>query len=154
MRPGTEKVALIVALGAACQLAVRRLDEDGARLAALRDRLWSRLEAGIPGIRLNGHPLDRLPNILNVIFSGVRGCAVLDNASSVVAASTGSACHDGGEAPSAVLTAMGCSPVEALGALRLSVGRPTAEADVEEAVGALVEAWRHANRTSRDRLSR
>ena len=145
MRPGTENVALIVALGVACELAGRRLSEDGARLSALRDRLWSGLQAGVPGVRLNGHPVERLPNTLNVSFPGVRGSAVLDNAASVVAASTGSACHEGDESPSAVLTAMGCSPEEALGAVRLSVGRLTTEAAVDAAAAALVEAWRHAS---------
>lgn len=145
MRPGTENVALIVALGVACQLAGRRLSEDGARLSAVRDRLWSGLQAGVPGVRLNGHPVDRLPNTLNVSFPGVRGSAVLDNAASVVAASTGSACHEGDESPSAVLTAMGCNPEEALGAVRLSVGRLTTEAAVDAAAGALVEAWRRAS---------
>lgn len=142
MRPGTENVALIVALGAACEIAGRRLAEDEPRLRMLRDRLWSRLQAGVPGILLNGHPERRLPNTLNVSFPGVRGSAVL-TATPSIAASTGSACHEGEEAPSSVLAAMGCDRDRALGAVRLSVGRTTTAEDVDSAAADLVKAWQH-----------
>ncbi|MDO8606223.1 MAG: cysteine desulfurase family protein [Phaeospirillum sp.] len=142
MRPGTENVALIVALGAACGIARRNLAEDEPRLRTLRDRLWSRLQADIPGIRLNGHPEWRLPNTLNVSFPGVRGNAVLTAAPNL-AASTGSACHEGEEAPSSVLTEMGCCHERALGAVRLSVGRTTMIAEVDSVVADLVKAWQH-----------
>lgn len=142
MRPGTENVALAVALGAACEIAGRRLAEDEPRLRTLRDRLWARLQAGVPGIRLNGHPGQRLPNTLNVSFPGVRGSAVL-TAAPTIAASTGSACHEGEEAPSSVLAAMGCDRERALGAVRLSVGRTTTDVEVDSAAADLVKAWRH-----------
>jgi cysteine desulfurase len=108
---------------------------------ALRERLWERLRAGVPGLALNGHPTERLPNTLNVRFPGVRGTAVLA-AAPEVAASTGSACHEGGESASAVLRAMGLPEAEALGAVRLSLGPDTTEADVDRAAEALVRAWR------------
>ena len=56
------------------------------------------LQAGVPGIRLNGHPSERLPNTLNVSFPGVWGNAILAAAPDI-AASTGSACHEEGESP-------------------------------------------------------
>jgi len=143
MRPGTESVALIVALGAACEIAGRRLAEDESRLRMLRDRLWSRLQAGVPGILLNGHPERRLPNTLSVSFPGVRGSAVLA-ATPSIAASTGSACHEGEEAASSVLGAMGCDRDRALGAVRLSVGRTTTAEEVDSAANDLVKAWQHA----------
>ena len=143
MRPGTENVALIVALGAACEIAGRNLAEDELRLRMLRGRLWSRLQADIPGIRLNGHPERCLPNTLNVSFPGVRGSAVL-TAAPGIAASTGSACHEGEEAPSSVLAAMGCDRDRALGAVRLSVGRTTTAEEVDSAAADLVTAWQHA----------
>jgi len=59
-----------------------------------------------------------------------------------VAASTGSACHAGHEEPSAVLLAMGVAPAEALGAVRLTVGRGTTDDDVARAAHALVRAFR------------
>ena len=70
------------------------------------DALWQRLKQGVPGLALNGHPTERLPNTLNVRFPSVAGSAVLAETPEV-AASTGSACHDQGESPSAILTAMG-----------------------------------------------
>ncbi|MBF0326761.1 MAG: cysteine desulfurase [Alphaproteobacteria bacterium] len=142
MRPGTENVALIVALGAACEIADRNLAGDKPRLRALCDRLWSRLQADIPGILLNGHFEQRLPNTLNVSFPGVRGSAILTAAPNL-AASTGSACHEGEEAPSSVLAAMGCDRERALGAVRLSIGRTTTSEEVDAAAADLTKAWQH-----------
>lgn len=140
LRSGTENVALIVALGAACDIARRRLAEDETRLRALRDRLWSRLQAGVPKILLNGDAERRLPHTLNVSFPHVRGSAVLA-AAPAIAASTGSACHEGEETPSAVLQAMGFDRERALAAVRLSVGRTTTEAEIDAAAAALIGAW-------------
>ncbi|HPC83328.1 MAG TPA: cysteine desulfurase family protein [Thermoanaerobaculaceae bacterium] len=141
VRPGTENVASIVGLGAACALAEATLAAETERQLELRDRLWTVLRSAIPGIRLNGHPTERLPNTLNVSFPGTRGSTVLA-AAPEVAASTGSACHEGGERPSAVLTAMGLDPATALGAVRLSVGRSTTREQIDLAAHALLRAWR------------
>jgi len=140
IRPGTENVAAIAGLGAACQLAAEGMTAGAARLIALRDRLHRRLSAAIPDLRLNGHPSLRLPNTLNVRFPGVSGNAVLAGAPEV-AASTGSACHDHGESPSAVLLAQGLSPAEALGAVRLTLGHDTTEALVDAAADALIRSY-------------
>lgn len=140
VRPGTENVASIVGLGAACALAETTLATETARQRELRDRLWAALQAAVPGIRLNGHPTERLPNTLNVSFPGARGSAVLA-AAPEVAASTGSACHEGGERPSTVLTAMGLDAATALGAVRLSLGRSTTREQVDRAAHALLRAW-------------
>jgi cysteine desulfurase len=80
---------------------------------------------------------------LNVRFPEVAGSAVLA-ATPEVAASTGSACHDGAESASSVLLAMGIDPEAALGAVRLSLGVTTTEADVDAAVAALASGWRAA----------
>jgi cysteine desulfurase len=114
LRPGTENVPYIVGLGRACELAARDVEQESARVRKLRDELFELLRAGVPGLRLNGHPTERLPNTLNVAFPAVSGSAVLA-AAPEVAASTGSACHEGAETPSAVLLAMGLEPVFALG---------------------------------------
>lgn len=140
-RPGTENVASIVGLGAACAIASRDQDAVGMRLAGLRDDLWHRLAAAVPGLELNGDPTRRLPNTLNVRFPGVSGNAILAGAPDV-AASTGSACHAGGESASSVIVAMGVSPQDALGSVRLSLGRGTTAHDVACAAGALVQSWR------------
>jgi cysteine desulfurase len=145
LRPGTENVASIVGLGVACELATADLDGEANRQRQLRDELWSALRKAIPGISLNGHPTERLPNTLNVSFPGVRGSAILA-AAPEVAASTGSACHEGGETPSAVLTAMGLDADKALGAVRLSLGRSTTEAQIGEVAAALEQAWRQVHK--------
>jgi cysteine desulfurase len=141
LRPGTENVPFIVGLGAACELAGADLDSEASRQQSLRDGLWKALREAIPGISLNGHPTLRLPNTLNISFPGVRGSAVL-TAAPEIAASTGSACHEGGEVASAVLLAMGIDAATALGAVRLSLGRSTTAQQVAAAAAALARAYR------------
>ncbi|MCB9797334.1 MAG: cysteine desulfurase [Alphaproteobacteria bacterium] len=141
LRPGTENVAFIAGLGEACALAGAELEQSAARLRGLRDRLHAGLRARIPGLALNGPEEGRLPNTLNLRLPGVRGRALLA-ATPELAASTGSACHEGGhESPSGVLLAMGLDAEAALGALRLSLGRDTQEAEVDEAITRIAEAW-------------
>jgi len=141
LRPGTENVALIVALGAAAALASAELPGLSHRLRVLRDRLHERLAAGVPSMQLNGHPEHRLPNTLHVSFPGVTGRAVLADAASTVAASVGSACHSEHEAVSGVLAAMGVDAARASGAVRLSVGRSTSTVDIDRAAAALIASW-------------
>jgi cysteine desulfurase len=143
LRPGTENVASIVGLGAACERARDDVAAESARLQRLRQDLWERLRAAVPGLALNGHPTDRLPNTLSVRFPNVSGTAVLA-AAPAVAASTGSACHEGLESAPGVIVAMGVPASEALGTVRLSLGRTTTAEEVEVAAGALGEAWRAA----------
>ena len=146
LRPGTENVAAIVGLGVACEIAGRDMEIVGARVAGLRDELWERLAAAVPGIQLNGHRTLRLPNTLNVRFPGTSGNAILDGAPAI-AASTGSACHAGRESASAVVLAMAVAPDEAIGSVRLSLGRGTTAADIVVAADALVQSWRCALRS-------
>lgn len=141
LRPGTENVAAIVGLGAACEVVGRDLEAVAARMARLRDRLWDRIAGGVAGLALNGHRELRLPNTINARFPRVSGSAVLEGAPEV-AASTGSACHEGHEEASAVLLALGLAPAEALGSVRLTLGRGTTEDEVLRAADALVRSWR------------
>ena len=141
LRPGTENVASIVGLGVACELARLDLGVEAARVAALRERLWQRLSAEIPGLALNGHPTERLPNTLSVRFPRVSGAALLA-ASPEVSASTGSACHAGHEEAPSAIVAMGVAPQEALGTVRLTLGRGTTPEEIERAAAALVQVWR------------
>lgn len=132
-RAGTENLAYSVGLGAACSLARAQLAESESRLRALRDQLYARLNASLPGrVHLNGHPSERLPNTLNVSIDGVIGEEVLA-ATPEIASSTGSACHEGNTDPSEVLIAMGCSRERALGALRLTLGRWSTAGEIERA---------------------
>ena len=140
LRAGTENVPYIVALGTACDLAAARVHSGAwAAVARLRDRLHSALLSEIPGLVLNGHPSLRLPNTLNVSFRGVDGTELLGR-TPALAASTGSACHEGRTEPSGVLTAMGIDTARALGAVRLSLGYATTESEVDTAASALVES--------------
>lgn len=139
LRSGTHSAALIVGLGEACALVSRRPAEDGARMAALRDRLYARLKAELPTLHLNGDPANRLPHTLNVSFPGLDGNAVLTRTPEV-AATTGAACHSGSPEPSASLKAIGASRSVGIGAVRLSLGRHTSEADVDLAASRLVLA--------------
>jgi cysteine desulfurase len=139
-RAGTENVPYIVGLGAACEIAAKSLPAETERLRALRDRLHAKLRDA-PGERvvLNGHPELRLPNTLNVNFVGHVGAELLAKAPGV-AASTGSACHEGQVKLSPVLAAMGVPPELGRGAVRLSVGRFTTEGEVDRAAEVLVAA--------------
>jgi len=143
LRPGTENVASIVGLGAACEAVGRDLEATAARMRRLRDSLWDRLAAAVHGIELNGHRELRLPNTLNVRFPRASGNTVLAGAPDV-AASTGSACHEGNESASSVILAMGVSPEDALGSVRLTLGRSTTEHEIARAAEALVRSWRRA----------
>ena len=140
VRPGTENVAAIAGLGRACEVAARDLAAEARRQTELRDLLWARLRSRIPGLALNGHPVDRLPNTLNVRFPNVSGSALLA-AQSVVAASTGSACHEASETASAVIVAMGVPELEALGSVRFSLGRGTTREAIEYVADELAECW-------------
>jgi len=139
VRPGTENVPGIVALGAACELAGGRLVSDGARLAVLRDTLWEQLRDAVPGL-VRHTPQEALPNTLMVSFPDVLGRAVL-TASPDLAASTGSACHAGQDTPAATLLAMGSTPEVALGAVRLSLGHATTASDINSAVRLLMRGY-------------
>ncbi|MGI8826993.1 MAG: cysteine desulfurase family protein [Chloroflexota bacterium] len=140
MRAGTENVAGIVGLGVAAGIATHDIREEETRLRSLRDRLHRLLGEGVRGTELNGHPVDRLPNTLNISLPHAVGQAVLVYAPEV-AASTGSACHSAAVEPSPVLLAMGLSRERALGALRLSLGRWSTEEEMDRASEALVTAY-------------
>jgi cysteine desulfurase len=140
-RPGTENVAFIVGLGEACRIAKTHLQTGLHELKRLADELYGRLRREIPGIRLVGHPVRRLPNTLNVLFPGVSGRRLLECCPGVLA-SNGSACHADSEEPSTILTTLGIPAHEALGSVRLSLGRHTSQADIEIAASQLVAAWR------------
>lgn len=140
LRPGTENVPHIVALGEAARLVREEEAQESARIRSLRDALHHRLTRTIPGLMLNGHAEERLPNTLNLSFPGASGWDLLAGADAL-AASTGSACHAGNHAVSGVLAAMGFTRERAVGAIRLSLGRFTTETEIGIAAQALITAW-------------
>jgi cysteine desulfurase len=140
LRPGTENVPSIVGLGAACVLARHKLVQSVEKMSALRDELYERLAAEVPGLRRFGDPAHSLPNTLNVGFPDVHGRTLLMKAKQV-AASTGAACHSHSDVPSSVLTAMGVDPDHQRGMVRMSLGRHTTHAEIVEASTRLIHAW-------------
>ena len=141
LRPGTENVPAIAGLGEAARIVSTRDPAHIQQLCQLRDQLHTRLAEAIPGLLLNGHPEQRLPNTLNLSFPGADGRDLLAHAAAEVAASVGSACHEEGDAVSGVLGAMGIEVDRARGAVRLSLGRASSAAEIERAARALIAAW-------------
>ena len=131
-RAGTESALLTGALGKACEVAQAWIGMP--ETLRLRDLFWERLKAAFgEKIVLNGHPVLRLPNTLNVSFVGRVGADILERMPDV-AASTGSACHSGQVTLSPVLSAMGILPEVGVGAIRFSLGRWTTREDIEDVV--------------------
>jgi len=148
MRSGTLDVPGIVGLAEAARLASDGLATEAPRMRALRDRLWMRLTAGVPGLELNGPPLDetwrdgpptRLVNNLNVHVPGVDGQTLLATlAGDGLAVSSGSACSAENPRPSHVLRALGRDEDQARASLRFGLSRFTTEAEVDEAAARIV----------------
>lgn len=130
-RAGTENLASIVGLGEAITVATASLEENMARITAMRDRLIDSL-LQLPKTRLNGSREHRLPGNLNISFEGIEGESLLlrlDMAG--ICASSGSACTSGSLDPSHVLMAIGLKHEVAHGSLRLSLSELTTEADID-----------------------
>jgi cysteine desulfurase len=135
-RGGTENVAGIVGLSKAATLASKEMADETPRLKAMRDRLERSLLEKVPHSKLNGHPVERIPNTANISFEFVEGEGLLLNLDMLgVAASSGSACTSGSLEPSHVLIAMGLTHEMSHGSVRFSFGRANTEADVDYLIG-------------------
>ncbi len=124
LRPGTENVAGIAALGRAVELAVLELEQFRATVGRLRDTFEERLRAALPDAQINGAGAPRAPHVSNVSIPGTDSEAMLMHLDLAgVACSSGSACSTGSVEPSHVLTAMGVPWDRAVAALRFSFGK-------------------------------
>ena len=133
-RAGTEDVAGAVGFGVAFELAVQEREAAARRVKRLRDRLKAAVLAE-DGVELTGHPRERLPNLLSVVVGEADGASMVVKLDlEGLAASVGSACTTGSTEPSHVLTALGYPEDEARGSLRLSLGRTTTDAELDQAV--------------------
>ncbi|HWO94062.1 MAG TPA: cysteine desulfurase family protein, partial [Dehalococcoidia bacterium] len=142
-RAGTENVAGAVGLATALGLVTSERPTVEPRIRRLRDRLIERITAGLPGAKLNGHPTERAANNVNFSFAGLDGeSLVLALDAQGVACSAGSACAHTTWEPSHVLLAMGCTLEEATGALRLTLGNPTTDQDIDDAGRIIVDVVR------------
>ncbi|WP_072370326.1 cysteine desulfurase NifS [Hyphomicrobium sp. NDB2Meth4] len=131
-RGGTENVPGIVALGKAAELAIQHLEYEATSVRVLRDRFQESLAAAIPGCLIVGGESERVPNTLNVAFTGVGGedvVLLLDRAG--IAASLGSACAAGSFEPSHVLRAMQVPETALHGGVRFSLSRDTTAEEID-----------------------
>jgi cysteine desulfurase len=141
LRSGTYNAPGIAAFGLAARIAGENLAKDSARLGALKDRLREGILSRIPKVKVNGHPEFSLPNTLNASFPGAEGEAILLSLDlEGIEVSTGSACASGSLEPSHVLMATGIGPELAHGSVRFSLGRGSAEADVDRVLSVLPPA--------------
>lgn len=140
LRPGTENVPGIIGLGAAIQLVRQHCQAQHLRLQGLRDSLVERLLQTIPGTIINGPAAEVAPHVLSVSFPGADGEMMLIRLNGAgFAVSLGSACTSQSIEPSHVLTAMGMPQEQVDGTLRISLGYPTTQADLDALLDALPE---------------
>ncbi len=137
-RGSTENTPGIVGFGKAIELVQQETAGEAERLTHLRDYLIKGLLERMDHIRLNGHPLKRLPNNVNISVDFVEGESMILNLDlDGICASTGSACSSSNLEPSHILLAMGLSHEQAHGSLRFSLGKWTTEEEIERALETL-----------------
>ena len=157
MRSGTMNLPGIVGFGCAVELATREMPREAERLKRLRDLLWTKLQAEIEGVALNGHPTRRLPHNLSVPIPGVESRSLLVQLKHDVALSTGSACTTAKVEPSHVIMALGYGEERAHCSVRFGLGRENSEDDVTfvvERVGGAVVKLRNLIQASSGSSSR
>jgi cysteine desulfurase len=132
VRPGTLAVHQIAGMGETLRILADEMSAEVSRTAELRDRLWQGL-AALSGVRLNGHPEQRLCSILNVSVAGVEGESLLYALSNLAVAS-GSACNSASGEPSYVLRSLGLSDQQAEASVRFSMGRFTTAEEIDAAI--------------------
>ena len=138
IRPGTENVPGIIALGRAVELAAAEQAATAARLQALRDDLERQLLAVVPDAVINAWHAPRAPHVTNVSIPGTDSEALLMHLDLAgIACSSGSACSTGAVEPSHVLTAMGVPPELGVAALRFSLGKENTAEDVDTVIAAV-----------------
>ncbi len=145
MRSGTPNVPGIVGFGEACRIISEEGLAESRRQESLRDDLERRIVSEIPGVSINGAGAPRLPNTSNMRIAGALADAVIVNARGIEI-STGSACSSGTMEPSHVLTAMGLDSTAAGESIRISLGRPSTEQDVDLAVSCITKAVKFVRR--------
>jgi cysteine desulfurase len=137
-RAGTENVPALVGLGVAAEIARRKIDTEGPRLAALRDRLEAGILSSVTGTDRNGAATPRVPNTTNISVERVEAESLLIGLDLAgIAVSSGSACSSGTLEPSHVLKAMGYPHARTLGSIRFSLGTSNTEADIDRVIATL-----------------
>ncbi len=156
-RAGTENVASIIALGKACELAMKDIEKESAFLSRLRDKLEQALLKSSSDTRINGDVTSRLPNTSNISFEYVEGEAILLRLNEYgICASSGSACTSGSLEPSHVLRAIGVPFTAIHGSIRFSLSRYNTEEEIDkviEIVPGIIKDLRMLSPFGRDKLS-
>ena len=141
LRGGTTFVAGAVGMAAALELACRDMERNNSHIRALRDSFVAGVLSGVPGARLVGDNVRRVPSNANIMFPGCRGERIMINLDMAgIAVSTGSACSSGASKPSPVLLAMGLSEEQAASCVRFTFGRENTKEQVSRACAAVISA--------------
>ncbi|MBB5976916.1 cysteine desulfurase family protein [Kribbella solani] len=148
VRSGTLDAPATAGFAVAVEHAVKHQEDEGRRLAELRDSLISGIISTVPGAKLSGDPVGRLPGNAHLSFSGCEGDSLLLLLDArCIEVSTGSACNAGVAEPSHVLLAMGYDDQRARGSLRFSLGHTSTRADIDavlDSIGSVVERAKSA----------
>ena len=137
-RSGTENTASIVGFAKAIEIIAQGMPDEAMRLTSLRNRLTAAILERIDNVKLNGHPLLRLPNNINISIDYIEGEAVMLNLDlEGISVSTGSACSSADHGPSHVILAMGLPREQAHSSLRITLGRWTTETEIDHVLDAL-----------------
>ena len=143
MRAGTPNLLGAVAFGVAAAAAMNAMATESERISSLAASLLTRLREAIPGLRLNGPLVSKLPNTLNLTFPGVLGESILIALDlEGVEVSMGSACAAGAVEPSHVLRAMGRTAADARSSLRISLGWNNTAEEIEAVASIIPAVWR------------
>ncbi len=140
IRAGTLNVAGIAGLGEACRLRQQEMLADEQAIAAKRDRLQSLLLESIPDLTINGDRLNRLAGNLHISVPNIPNKAIITRIRDQLAIATGSACSSGVETASHVLQAINLPTNLIEGALRISIGKFTTDAEIDRAANILITA--------------
>lgn len=141
LRSGTLNVPCIVGFGEALRIATASMDIEARRFKTWTGNILQRLTEEVGQIHLNGHPVERLPNNLNVSFEGIESKALIVGLKDIAVA-TGSACTSLSVEPSHVIRALGYGDERARSAIRIGVGRLNTDHDICNAVDRIVSAVR------------
>jgi len=140
-RAGTENVPAIVGLGKACEIALRDMALYLDRLGALRDRLERMILDAVEDVRINTHPVQRLPHILSASFLGIKGDELVQELDRRgIAISAGAACGAGTVKISHVIEALGVPREWAVGTVRFSLGKANTEEEIDRVFAAVLES--------------
>ena len=137
-RAGTENIPSIIGFGEACRIAKEEINTGTLQIQNLRDRLITGIKSGIKNVKLNGHPIQRLPGNVHMSFEYIEGESIILLLNSEgIAAASGSSCASHALKTSHVLLAIKLAPAIANGSILFSLGKYNTPAEIEKVIGVL-----------------